>query len=67
MISIHEVAPDIEHHILQMVAEILACADPDPAKRTEHRLSKLATFPDSDRDQVREIAIRVIKARTSNA
>lgn len=49
--------------ISTMAAEVLACCDPDPVKRTAHRLQKLESFPESDRAKVRAEVNRVIKAR----
>lgn len=66
-LEIQILEPGIPPNLEKMVAEILACADPDPTKRTEHRRSKLATFPPDDQETVREITNRVIKARNSNA
>lgn len=64
-LELRAIEPDIPYRIEQMVAEVLACRDPDPTKRREHRISKLASFPESDRDQVRAITNRVIKARSA--
>lgn len=65
---ISTVEPNIDHQTLQMVAELLACVDPDPARRKQHRITKLASFPAEHQERVRDITNRVIEARTrSNA
>jgi hypothetical protein len=65
MIAVTEIISDIDHATLQMVAEVLACCDPDPAKRREHRISKLASFAEDHQAQVRDITNRVIEARNA--
>jgi hypothetical protein len=63
MTTITQANPGIPHHIEVMVAEVLACHNPDPERRKAHRLQKLETFPESDRAAVREATNRVLKAR----
>lgn len=46
------------------VAEIMACCDPDPQKRKEHRLQKLSLVPENYRARVRELVNERIKKRS---
>lgn len=50
----------------KMVAEILACCDPDPERRREHRRQKLVSFPIDAQDRVRQYVNAVITARSKN-
>ena len=59
--------PDAPFHIRQMVAELLACCDPDPIRRRDHRIQKLASFPESEREAVKSVFNRAIEARRSQA
>lgn len=61
--TITQANPNIPFHIEQMVAEVLACRDPQPEKRRAHRLQKIESFPETDRAQVRDATNRVLKAR----
>lgn len=61
--TIHQSNPGISDHLVQMVAEVLACRDPNPEKRRAHRIAKIESFPESDRADVREATNRVIQAR----
>lgn len=61
--TIYQANPGIADHLVRMVAEVLACRDPDPEKRRAHRIQKLESFPESERAEVREATNRVIKAR----
>lgn len=63
MIRLTQVAPNLPPHIERMAAEILACCDPDPEIRRQHRRDKLATFEGQHQAEVREVVNRVIKAR----
>lgn len=64
---IEHIVPGISEKHRKMVAEILACRDPDPARRSEHRKAKLQTFPAEHRAIVRDLANTVIKARAKKA
>lgn len=64
--TITQACPGIALHLERMVAEVLACRDPDPEKRRAHRIQKIESFPESDRAEVREATNRVIKARNDS-
>jgi len=66
-VPISTVVPDIDHQTLQMVAEIFACHNPDPVKRNQHRITKLASFPVEYQSRVRDLVNRVIAARNQPA
>lgn len=66
MISITEIEPGIDQPTLQMVAELLACIDPDPERRSQHREEKLSALDQEQRIRVLSITNRVILARGSN-
>lgn len=67
MTTIHQTQPNIPDHIERMVAEVLACVDPDPERRRAHRIAKLESFPVEHQAAVRDITNRVIQARNKRA
>lgn len=67
MTTITQIQPNIPDHIERMVAEILACVDPDPSRRTAHRIQKLESFPAECQATVRDITNRVITARNQRS
>jgi hypothetical protein len=63
MTTITQIQPNIPDHIERMVAEVLACVDPDPERRRAHRIAKLESFPAEHQAAVRDVTNRVIQAR----
>lgn len=60
-----QICPHLREHQLVQLAEILACADPDPQRRREHRLAKLATCPADDQLALRAAFDQVLRVRAA--
>lgn len=67
MTAITQIQPNIPSHLERMVAEVLACVDPDPERRRAHRIAKLESFPVEHQAAVRDITNRVIVARNQRS
>lgn len=60
-----QICPHLRDHQLAQLAEIMACADPDPKRRREHRMAKLSSYPLEDQVVVRAAFNQVLKVRAA--
>jgi len=67
MTTTQQATPGISDRDHRMAAEILACCDPDPVRRREHRRQKLASFPTDAQERVRSIVNKVIQSRSKSS
>ena len=62
-LTIDRICPSILARHRRAVAEILACINSDPGRLRAHRRAKLSTFPEADRDLIRQHTNAIIIAR----
>lgn len=54
---------NVPDHQLRMTAEVLGCYSTDPEQRRQHRLAKINSFPEQEREPVKKLVNKVLIER----